>query len=84
MSEPVYAVNLYPCPFHHAEASISGTREGLEHLRGLIECALENGVGASAEFYCSDGEGHDLRVFVLSESDMEKTEPCYTSYMDMS
>lgn len=76
---PVPILHLYsPAAFHEPQG-IAGNREGLERLMDAIKLALELGdISQCGLYQTSDGEGYDLFVSLVPESDVVKMALPYT------
>ena len=58
-------LHLYGQHSYHSEATIKGTRSGLERLRDAISAALASGSG-EATVIASDGEGYRVEIVCVS------------------
>jgi hypothetical protein len=73
-------LHIYGQRWWHDSATIVGDRAALEHLRTLIDMALESNT-AAGEFFAQDGEGYHGRVF-LAAADHEYWQLLAMPYTD--
>lgn len=72
-------LHLFAQPQWHFEASIVGTRKGIEALRDALNRALDDADGvASAEVFANDGEGYGVNVYVVTFAEMDRMQQPYT------
>lgn len=65
MPEITYYMNIHAQNFEHDDACINATKEALEALRDGIDNILKNDkLEGVIQFFASDGEGYDLRIFI--------------------
>lgn len=73
-------MHVYPQYIWHSEATICGTRQGIEALRDALNAALDDpqGVTLASGFFASDGEGYALHVHVLPFGEFKRLAPFYS------
>jgi hypothetical protein len=72
-------LHVYPQAQWHDDASIVGTRKGIESLRDALTRALESERGtAMAEGFVTDGEGYIVNVYVVPFAEMERMQLPYS------
>lgn len=63
-------LHIYGQHAWHDDVHICGTRASLEALRDTIEAALRTGFGAEEPFFCTDGEGYGVSVYLTKGLEM--------------
>lgn len=73
-------LHLYGQHLWHDDASICGTREGIELLRDALTAALDHpdGVAMAGSLFAADGEGYYVNVHVLPEGEFQRLACPYT------
>lgn len=65
-------MHIYAQDSWHQPATIVGNRAALERLVETIQSALDTGQGSTFELetFANDGEGYEVRVMVINDTDM--------------
>jgi hypothetical protein len=66
-----------PMSFHEPQWVV-GNKAGLQALRDAIDIALKTHGSACAEVFTNDGEGYDLGVHCIADSDIDNLAVPYT------
>lgn len=63
-------LHIYGQYVWHDDVQICGTRGALESLRDTIDEALKERVASTEPFFCTDGEGYGITVYLTKGLEM--------------
>lgn len=81
-NKPVGTLHVFAQFTHHADALIAGNKAGLELLADAIAHAIKYGARRSAPVFVNDGEGYEVEVRRVDESEVDNLgAPYYSTYI---